>query len=256
VSIRDNVSVLDHLPDLRDVVWRRTARDVVADKIARLIASGILQVGDHLPSERDLAAALQVSRDTVRGGIQSLAARGIIEVSQGARTRVATEDLGSLKAGLYETRKINSYDIEAIHAARKTVERPVVAAAAEHITKQELSHLRDSLSAQRGVNDDPVRFLICDREFHLTIYRASRNPALADFVSDLYTYMMAHRRKAISQPGAIMASYRDHEAIVAGLSTHDAEAVVAAFDIHLDRIYATTCGVLASGETPHIQMVE
>jgi DNA-binding FadR family transcriptional regulator len=252
LSIRDDVSVLDHLPDLRDVVSRRTARDVVADKIARLIVSGVLQVGDQLPSERDLAAALQVSRETVRGGIQSLAARGIIEVSQGTRTRVATEDMGSFKAGLYETRKINSYDIEEIHAARQTVERPVVAAAAEHITKQELSLLRDLLSAQGAAKDDPVRFLICDREFHLTIYRASRHPALADFVSDLYTYMMAYRRKAISRPGAIAASFRDHEAIVAGLSAHDAPSVVAAFNIHLDRIYATTRSVLDSDKTPPI----
>jgi DNA-binding FadR family transcriptional regulator len=249
LSIRDEVSVLDHLPDLRDVVSRRTARDVVADKIARLIVSGILQVGDQLPSERDLAAALQVSRDTVRGGIQSLAARGIIDVSQGVRTRVATKDIGSLKGALYETRKINSYDIDAIHAARQTVERPVVAAAATHITEREMNLLRDSLSAQRAANDDPVRFLICDREFHLTIYRASRNPPLADFVSDLYTYMMAYRRKAISQPGAIAASYRDHKAIVAGLSAHDAESVVASFNIHLDRIYATTRGVLDSDKT-------
>jgi len=250
LSIRDDISVLDQLPDLRDVVPRRTARDVVADKMARLIVSGILQVGDLLPSERDLAAALQVSRETVRGGIQSLAARGIIEVSQGTRTRVATADIGSLKAGLYEARKINSYDIEAIHAARQTVERPVVAAAAEHISAQELSLLRDSLSAQYAAKDDPVRFLICDREFHLTIYRASRNPALADFVSDLYTYMMAYRRKAVSQPGAIAASYRDHEAIVAGLAAHDAASVVAAFNTHLDRIYETTRGVLDAERTP------
>ena len=223
---------------------------MVADKIARLIVSGILQVGDHLPSERDLAAALQVSRETVRGGIQSLAVRGMIEVSQGVRTRVAAEDMGSFKLGLYETRKIDSYDVDTIHAARQTVERPVVAAAATHITKQELRLLRDSLATQRAAEDDPVRFLICDREFHLTIYRASRNPALADFVSDLYMYMMACRRRAISRPGAIAASTRDHEAIIAGLSAHDADAVVAAFDTHLDRIYATTRGVLDADKTP------
>ncbi|MBW4025284.1 MAG: FadR family transcriptional regulator [Proteobacteria bacterium] len=251
--MRDDVSVLDHLPALRDVVSRRTARDVVADKIARLIVSGVLQVGDQLPSERDLAAALHVSRETVRGGIQSLAARGVIEVSQGTRTRVAAADLGSSKAGLYETRKINSYDIETIHAARKTVERPVVSAAAEHITGQEMALLRDLLAAQRAAGDDPVRFLISDREFHLTIYRASRNPALADFVSDLYTYMMAYRRKAVARPGAIAASCRDHEAIVAGLAAHDAPSVVAAFDIHLDRIYATTRGIIDADRTPPIR---
>lgn len=246
MSARDELSILAHLPDLRDVVSRRSAREVVADKIVCLIVSGILQVGDHLPSERDLAASLQVSRETVRGGIQSLAARGIIDVSQGARTRVATADIGAFAAERRETSRINSYDIETIHAARQTVERPVVAAAAEHINQQELDCLGESLAAQRACQDSPVQFLICDREFHLTIYRASRNPALADFVSELYLYMMAHRRTAISRPGAIAASYHDHEAILAGLINHDPVAVVAAFNIHLDRIYATTRGVLDS----------
>jgi DNA-binding GntR family transcriptional regulator len=135
-------------------------------------------------------------------------------------------------------------------AARQTVERPVVAAAAERIGKQTLSLLRDSLSSQRAAQDDTVRFLICDRAFHPTIYRACDNLALSDFVSDLYTYMMAQRRNAISRPGAIAASCRDHEAIVAGLAAHDVQAVVAAFNIHLERIYETTRGVLASKQAP------
>ena len=36
---------------------------------------GILQVGDELPSERELASLLAVSRETVRGAIQTLAAK-------------------------------------------------------------------------------------------------------------------------------------------------------------------------------------
>ncbi len=67
--------VLENTPELREAIVRRNVRDVVAEKIAMLIASGIFKVGDDLPSERDLAAALQVSRESVRGGVQILAAR-------------------------------------------------------------------------------------------------------------------------------------------------------------------------------------
>ena len=238
--------MLEHVPELRDAMVRRNVRDIVADKVAALIGAGILQVGDVLPSERDLAAALQVSRETVRGGMQILATRGIIEVSHGARTRVISADVGPATMGLREPKRINSYDIEAVHAARLLVERPVVAAAAVRIDDRTLGLLDDSLAAQRAAIDDPVRFLICDREFHLAIYRSSGNPALADFVSDLYTYMMEHRRKAVSQPGAILNSFADHAAIVAALRLHDPDAVVAAFTIHLDRIYTTTRSILDS----------
>jgi DNA-binding FadR family transcriptional regulator len=239
-------SVLDRMPELRDGVVRRNVRDIVADKIASLIASGTLQVGDELPGERDLAGALQVSRETVRGGMQILATRGIIEVSHGARTRVISADVGPTATGLREPKLINSYDIEAIHAARLLVERQVVAEAASRIDEGTLAFLDESLAAQARAIEDPVRFLICDREFHTAIYRACGNPVLADFVGDLYVYMMEYRRRAVSRPGAIQKSYQDHQAIVAGLRSHDAAAVVAAFDVHLERIYATTIAIIGT----------
>lgn len=138
-------SVIGHLPDLRDSVMRRTTRELVAEKIAGLIAAGIVRIGDALPSERDLATSFQVSRETVRGGIQILAARGVIEVSQGARTRVISTDLGPMAPGVTETRRINEYDIETVHAARMLVEREVVAAAAREIRQDDLNFLRRCL---------------------------------------------------------------------------------------------------------------
>jgi DNA-binding FadR family transcriptional regulator len=242
--------VTEHLPDLRDPVVRRTARDLVAEKIADLIASGIVQVGDFLPSERDLAGAFQVSRETVRGGMQILATHGIIEISQGARTRVVTTDLGPVVLGVIETRRVNTYDIEAVHAARLLVEREVVARAAKLIDSETLEFLRRSLQSQQTALNDPVRFLISDREFHLAIYRDCGNPALADFVSDLYTYMMETRRRAISQENAIRKSVGDHQAILSGLERHDELAVVAAFNIHLDRIYHTTRRIIEDNSIP------
>lgn len=242
--------VIEHLPDLRDPVVRRTARDLVAEKIADLIASGIVQVGDFLPSERDLAGAFQVSRETVRGGMQILATHGIIEISQGARTRVVTTDLGPVVLGVIETRRVNTYDIEAVHAARLLVEREVVARAAKLIDSETLEFLRRSLQSQQTALNDPVRFLISDREFHLAIYRDCGNPALADFVSDLYTYMMETRRRAISQENAIRKSVSDHQAILNGLERHDELAVVAAFNIHLDRIYHTTRRIIEDNSIP------
>ena len=91
---------------------------------------------------------------------------------------------------------------------------------------------------------DPVHFLICDREFHITIYHSSGNPLLADFVTDLYAFMLDHRKVAVSQPGAIEKSYLDHVAIYEALRAHDPQAATEAFGRHIDRIYATTVDVL------------
>ena len=244
MPLPDAASVLERMPDLRESVVRRNMRDVVADTLAALVATGVLQVGDVLPSERDLATALQVSRETVRGGVQILATHGVIEVTHGVRTRVVSADVGPLGTGLGEPKRVNTYDIESVHQARLLVERPVVAAAAERINAATLRRLADALDVQRAAMNDPVRFLISDREFHFAIYRACGNPALADFVADLYTFMMEHRRRAVSRPGAIRNSYDDHRRIVAALGAHDREEVIAAVTVHLDRIYTTTRAIL------------
>ncbi|CAH1651922.1 GntR family transcriptional regulator [Hyphomicrobiales bacterium] len=236
--------VLAEVPSFRDAIVKRSLKDVIADRIAGLIASGIVQVGDALPSERELASSLNVSRETMRGAIQILAARGILEISHGARTRVVRVDVGPVTIGVGPARAINAYDIDSVHAARLLVEREVVAGAARRIDDATLATLDGLLAVQKEAFDDPVGFLICDREFHVTIYRASGNALLADFAADLYSYMMEYRRIAVARPEAIATSYADHAAIVAALRAHDPDAAVAAFADHTDRIYQTTQTVM------------
>jgi len=229
---------------MRGSIVKRTVKEQISEKLASHIASGILRIGDELPGERELAGALSVSRESVRSAIQDLASRGLVEVSQGARTRVVSAEGAARDRGVASPFAINSYDLRAVHGARLVAERAVVAEAAERIDGPTLTRLEASLAAQKHCLDDPVRFLICDREFHFAIYRSSANLLLSDLVTGLYTYLMEQRRTAMSQPGAILRSYKDHSEILAGLRARDAAAVVAGFDRHLDRIYTTTRAIL------------
>jgi DNA-binding FadR family transcriptional regulator len=237
------------LSPLNEAIHKQTAKEMIRDKIVSLIASGILQVGDELPSERELAAMLAVSRETVRGAVQRLAGEGVVQVSQGARTRVANinVDVGKQRIGVTNPSSINGYSLEAVHAARLLVETAVVADAARHLSADDIRRLEDSIAAQEQATSDPVRFLICDREFHLTIYYACGNRLLADFVVDLYTYMLEHRRIAMGKPGAIEKSLEDHRFIVRALKMRNPDAVAAAFSEHILRIHDTSRDVNAGG---------
>lgn len=219
---------------------RRTLADAIADKIAALIASGLLTVGDELPGERALAAALSVSRQTIRIAIQSLAAQGIVEVTHGSRTRVANPNFSATAVGITSRLNVDLYDVHSVHAARLLIEQKVVGDTAENISDEALELLRRSLDTQSTSMKEPVRFLICDREFHVTIYRECGNPLLADIVTDLYTYMMEFRRRAVSKPGAIQESFADHQSIMSALEKRDRIAAMKAFAAHEERIYDST----------------
>lgn len=221
-------------------VPKQSMKDFVVQKIATLIVTGILDLGDALPSERELAAALSVSRETVRGAILILATRGILSVTQGTRTVVASTELGELAIQAARYRDISSYSLDDVHEARLLIEEKVARSAALRIEPGTLETLRKSIEVQEAAGDDPVRFLICDREFHTTIYRAGGNAALADMAADLYSYLLDHRRRAVAQPASIATSIADHRAILAGLESRDPDATAKAFALHETRIYTTT----------------
>ncbi|RMI35532.1 FadR/GntR family transcriptional regulator [Nocardia stercoris] len=69
------------------VVKRSVAGDVF-EQIADEVLSGELAVGSSLPSERQLAEALGVSRPAVREALQRLSAAGLVSVRQGGTTTV------------------------------------------------------------------------------------------------------------------------------------------------------------------------
>lgn len=226
---------------------RQSKKDVIAGRLAASIGSGALAVGDALPSERELCAAMGVSRETIRGALLILSTRGIVAVSQGARTVVASDEVGDLGLEVMPRGRIGAYGLDDIHDARLMVEARVSRLVAARIGRGALDRLAALVAAQETATDDPVRYLVLDREFHTVIYRASGNRVLADLATTLYSYLLDERRRVVSRAGAIGRSIGDHRAILAALETGDAEAVAAAFGVHERRIYETTRQLLAAG---------
>src|SRR5438105_9650647 len=93
------MELIARIPGDKGQIAKRPVKDQISDKLAYMIHSGLLRVGDELPSERELASTLGVSRETVRAAIGVLQARRMVEVSQGSRTRV----LGTGPFPMYES---------------------------------------------------------------------------------------------------------------------------------------------------------
>lgn len=242
------MELIERLPGLGNELSKKTIKEQISDKLAYMICSGLLQIGDELPSERELAAMLDVSRATVRGAITTLAARGMIEVSQGARTRVIRSEGYALHDAVSSLRGLKDFKVDSVYEARKVVETSVVQEAARCISDRELKRMDSLLVQQAGMFDDPVRFQMSDREFHSIMYSASSNPLLITFVEDLYAYALDFRRTAMKKSGAVKRSYEDHLAIMDALKRHDPEAAARAVIAHLDQVYKTTLTAMKKSE--------
>jgi DNA-binding FadR family transcriptional regulator len=237
---------LQRLPGGEPGIIRRRYKDQISDKLAYMIQSGLLRPGDELPSERQLAETLGVSRETVRSAIAALAERHLIAVSHGARTRVVGPGKAALPELVQGLEKLKGRTFDEVSEAREVVEEQVIKLAAARISATDLARLERLVDEQAAMLDDPVRFQISDQEFHSIIYAACGNPLLADVVGDFYAYALDYRRRAMQRRGAIARSVADHRAIVEALKTRDPGRAAAAMDTHLQQVRKTTLKEMAS----------
>lgn len=230
-------------PALRDGIRRHSLREQIASSIADLIAAGLLQAGDELPAERDLAAMLEVSRDSVRGALQLLAERCILEIGHGTRTRVRSGPATVDESRRFDLRTLPDLTDDAVIEARRLLEPELAARAAKKIEPSVLERLGKMLDAQAGMIDDPVRFQISDREFHLAIFEAAGNPVLISFASQAYAHAYAYRRELMRHHDGIPLAIADHRKILGALITRDPLAAAGAMHAHIETIAALLASV-------------
>lgn len=240
-----------YLPIVPGNVSRRTIKDMIGDEIESLIASGVLRVGDQLPSERDLATLLNVSRETVRRSIQLLEKRGVVTISRGTRTRVNDVRLEKPNIGMLNSSSITGYTIDDVFGARIEIERAVIADAAARADADFIRRLEVILDAQKDCLNDTTRYFICDRSFHVTIYRHCNNRLMSDLAVDLYTYMLESRRN-ITDYARTKRGYEDHLSIMDAIKAGDASKAADVLEFHINRQYKTSRMLLAEdGKADH-----
>src|ERR1700745_1965345 len=106
---------------------RGTTSEEVVAQLREMIHKGELRPGDRLPPERDLAKLLGVSRPTLRAGIRSLAAVGVLESRQGAGTFVVKADESPVldSSSLSLMASLHRFTSEEMFEARRALEMAI-----------------------------------------------------------------------------------------------------------------------------------
>src|SRR5262249_7450110 len=124
-----------------------TSEEVVA-RLRDMIQRGELRAGDRLPPERDLAKLLGVSRPTLRAGIRSLAAVGVLTPNQGAGPFVVgTEGPPALDSSpLRLMAALHGFKTGEMFEARRSLEMAIAALAAERATGEQMATMAEELA--------------------------------------------------------------------------------------------------------------
>jgi DNA-binding FadR family transcriptional regulator len=207
----------------------------IAEQLSSLIASGEFAPGARLPSERELAVQLGVSRPSVREALIALEVEGKVEVRVGAGIFVASSrpvavaNRGAEGQGPFELLR-----------ARWLLEGEIAMEAARTAKPEELDAVRETVADMQrrqrsGRNADEA-----DRNFHLAIARATHNSALVLVVRDLWDQgrgaIWKRMEHHFQTPDLVAAVLHDHRAILEALEAGDARGARTSMRRHLENV--------------------
>jgi GntR family transcriptional regulator, transcriptional repressor for pyruvate dehydrogenase complex len=209
------------------------AAERVITHVRGLIEQGTLRPGDRLASERELARQVGLSRPTVRAGLRSLAAMGVVQTRQGAGTFITdgppslvSEPLGLLAA-------LHGLSRDGIYEARRILEVGTAALAAERASPEQMATMSDEITGMYAALNDPQGYLTHDLRFHRAVAAAANNPIVGALIEMVASIFFEQRRATIEQRSDLRESADMHRKIYQAIRAHDPEAARLAMEEHL-----------------------
>lgn len=153
----------------------------IADEIEKLVLTGELKPGDHLPSERELVERYGVSRPTIREALRVLESNHLVKSRLGDRRGpiVLPASSLSLRKSLTRLTAGSVMDFESLLQFRMVIDSAAAHLAAMNRTDAQLVEL-ERANARMKVSADQNfdAFSLADVEFHRIIAEAAGNPLL------------------------------------------------------------------------------
>jgi len=215
------------------------AYEVVIDNIKDKVYKKELKKGDKLPTERELAESLKVSRTSVREALRALEIIGLIESKQGAGNYIKNDFAKSLFEPLSVMFMLQESSPKEIFQLRAVLELECCKLAAKNIQDYELDRLHAIISEMKKTENEE-RSNILDKEFHNCIISISGNKLIINVLnvtSELIETSIKEYRSGIINMFKNDKELLDaHVRIYNALRTRNEEDIVSAMNYHFSLI--------------------
>lgn len=209
--------------------------------IKEKILSGELKNGDRLPSEREMADRLEVSRTSIREAIRVLDIIGLVESKRGSGNYIADSFGNSLFEPISIMFMIQEYSTGDIHELRETLEIECCRVATKLISKDDIALLHGIVN-EMDKNYDEENSLLLDIRFHNIIVKSSKNPLIINIlevISQLMDKFIKESRKVVlCEENNREILLKSHKEIVSSLEARSEDKAVRAMKKHFNIIKA------------------
>lgn len=203
-----------------------TAAAEVADRLITAIAIGEYLPGDRLPSERELAQILGVSRSTVREASGRLLASGIIDIRRGRQGGSYVQETwtGASAEAVRRTLLPRWAELEQLFDLRCLVEGMVARVAAQRRLDDDVTRIREALATFAAASTRNEKHA-ADIAFHAAVVTATRNPQITALSRDLLTRVSLGFpiEPYDDSPAVYRRALTEHTALFEAISAGDGE---------------------------------
>ena len=197
-----------------------------------------LKPNDALPSEGELARALEVGRNSVREAVKALESMGILETRRGSGIFVSAFSFEPLLNNLPYGLMGDLQDIAELLEIRRILELAKIASAIECLTDEQVRAFDEILNNMKKKAKRGESFPEEDRSFHRLLFQNLGNNMLLKLIDIFWLAIQkASLQHNLADPQP-MQTYHDHVAIVEALKAHNIDQAVSALDGHYDGISA------------------
>lgn len=204
--------------------------------IKQYIEDHRLQPGDPLPPEGQLAQDMGMSRLSLREGVKSLEAVGILEARQGEGIYVKAFTFDSIFENLPYSFASDGQSLLDLLQVRTALEEGLVGAVADRASPEQIAELEELARRMVDKARTGQTFEDEDRAFHLTLYRPLNNPFLNRLVELFWeVFRRLHGSVGVTHWN-LEQTAQDHVAIVEALRAGAAGQLTQAMHGHFRQI--------------------
>ena len=212
--------------------------DEVYKQIVSLISCGKLNPGDKIPSERELAADLRISRQSIREALNRAEVMGLVEVRQGEGSFILSSVKKALKPPLTLIIEEEAGRIFDFLEIRKLVEGWCAEKAAIEATEEDLENMAKILDEMKKVASKDKQWEVLDLDLHLSFAKATHNVIAVHIMEALKSNFKPFFKFTKSMPSSekIEILWQHHYEIYKAIKLRDPETSKQKVIDHLDYI--------------------
>lgn len=214
----------------------------VVRQIELLILRGILRPGERLPSERELAERLGVSRPSLRDAVAELQDKGLLSARAGAGIFVADVLGSAFSPALIQLFANHDEAVFDYLSFRRDMEGLAAERAARLASDSDLKVVQTILDRMITAHTrrNPEEEARLDAQFHSAIIEASHNVVMLHMMRSMFELLREgvfyNRQIVFRQPNTRDALLAQHRAINDALQSRDPDAARETVTIHLDYV--------------------